>query len=245
MKYALIADIHSNLEGFEVVLEDAQKNNCTHYVCLGDVVGYNPNPSECMKIVRDMGMPCIMGNHDEYCATDTDLSGFNPHAGHAIMWTRDQLSDEERDWLQRLKYLRMIANFTIVHATLDAPKRWGYVMSKLDAAASFTYQNTGVCFFGHTHVPVAITRRNFFCVYIRSPRNGTVVPMSPLNRQIFNCGSIGQPRDGDVRGAYLIYDTDRKVVEFYRFDYDFHRTKEKIFSSGLPEEFGRRLLNGL
>ncbi len=119
MKYALIADIHANLEAFEVVLEDAQKNNCTHYVCLGDVVGYNPNPCECIKIVRDMEMPCIMGNHDEYCAGDIDLSGFNPHAGRAIIWTRDQLNDEERDWLQRLKYLRMIANFTIVHATLD------------------------------------------------------------------------------------------------------------------------------
>ena len=123
MKYALIADIHANLEALEVVLEDAKKNNCTRYVCLGDVVGYNPNPKECMKIVRDMGMPCIMGNHDEYCGGDIDLTGFNPHAGHAIMWTRDQLSDEERDWLRRLKYLRMIANFTIVHSTLDAPKR--------------------------------------------------------------------------------------------------------------------------
>jgi len=81
MKYALIADIHANLEALEVVLEDAKKNNCTRYVCLGDVVGYNPDPKECMKIVRDMGMPCIMGNHDEYCAGDTDLTGFNPHAG--------------------------------------------------------------------------------------------------------------------------------------------------------------------
>ena len=152
MKYALIADIHANLEGLEVVLEDAQKNNCTHYVCLGDVVGYNPNPVECMNIVREMDMPCIMGNHDEYCGGTTDLSGFNPHASHAIQWTRDQLSDEQRDWLRRLKYLRMIANFTIVHSTLDGPKRWGYVLSKLDAASSFTYQNTGVCFFGHTHL---------------------------------------------------------------------------------------------
>ena len=100
MKYALIADIHANLEGLEVVLEDAQKNNCTHYVCLGDVVGYNPNPVECMNIVREMDMPCIMGNHDEYCGGTTDLSGFNPHASHAIQWTRDQLSDEQRDWLR-------------------------------------------------------------------------------------------------------------------------------------------------
>ena len=240
MKYALIADIHANLEGLEVVLEDAKKNNCTHYVCLGDVVGYNPNPKECMKIVRDIGMPCIMGNHDEYCAGDIDLTGFNPHAGHAIKWTRDQLSDEERDWLQRLKYLRMIANFTIVHATLDAPKRWGYVMSKLDAAASFTYQNTGVCFFGHTHVPLAFIREK------NSITGGKYdkLTVEKGKKYLINVGSVGQPRDGDPRAAYVIYNLEEGTIELRRLDYDLEKTPAKILDAGLPERLANRLALG-
>ena len=240
MKYALIADIHANLEGLEVVLEDAKKNNCTHYVCLGDVVGYNPNPKECMKIVRDIGMPCIMGNHDEYCAGDIDLTGFNPHAGHAIKWTRDQLSDEERDWLRRLKDLRMIANFTIVHATLDAPKRWGYVMSKLDAAASFTYQNTGVCFFGHTHVPLAFIREK------NSITGGKYdkLTVEKGKKYLINVGSVGQPRDGDPRAAYVIYNLEEGTIELRRLDYDLEKTQAKILDAGLPERLANRLALG-
>ncbi len=240
MKYALIADIHANLEGLEVVLEDAKKNNCTRYVCLGDVVGYNPDPKECMKIVRDMGMPCIMGNHDEYCAGDIDLTGFNPHAGHAIKWTRNQLSDEESDWLRRLKYLRMIANFTIVHATLDAPKRWGYVMSKLDAAASFTYQNTGVCFFGHTHVPLAFIREK------NSITGGKYdkLTVEKGKKYLINVGSVGQPRDGDPRAAYVIYNLEEGTIELRRLDYDLEKTQAKILDAGLPERLANRLALG-
>ena len=91
MKYAIIADIHANLEALQVVLEDTKSQKCTHYVCLGDVVGYNANPKECLDIVRDAAMPCVKGNHDEYCSTETNLEGFNPHAAEAIQWTRQQL----------------------------------------------------------------------------------------------------------------------------------------------------------
>src|SRR5450432_1277508 len=153
MKYAIIADIHGNLEAFQVVLADIKAQKATHIVCLGDVVGYNANPQECLKIVRDLNIPCVKGNHDEYCSTDDALEGFNPHAADAVHWTRGQLTAEEKQWLSDLKYTRMAANFTMVHATLDAPERWGYVFDKLAAAASFPYQNTAVCFFGHTHVP--------------------------------------------------------------------------------------------
>jgi len=105
-----------------------------------------------------MNIPCVKGNHDEYCSTDAPLDGFNPAAAEAVNWTRRQLSAEDKAWLRDLKYVRMVTSFTIVHATLDGPQRWGYVFDKLAAAASFTYQNTGVCFFGHTHVPVAFVR---------------------------------------------------------------------------------------
>ena len=147
MKFAIIADIHGNLEALNVVLADTREQKCTHYACVGDVVGYGANPKECLKIVRDMGMPCVKGNHDEYCSVDQQLDGFNAHAAEAVNWTRKQLSDDDRQWLRDLKYFRLVTSFSMVHATLDVPQRWGYVFDKLAAAASFTYQNTSVCFF--------------------------------------------------------------------------------------------------
>jgi len=236
MKYAIIADIHANLEAFQVVLEDAEKNNCTHYACLGDVVGYNANPKECLDKVREMKMPCVKGNHDDYCSGENDLEGFNPHATAAIHWTRDQLTDEDRGWLRELRYFRLVANFSIVHATLDGPERWGYVFNKLEASASFTYQNTSVCFFGHTHVPVAFVRDS-------AVRGGTYSKfrVEPGKKYFVNVGSVGQSRDGVPKATYVIYDMDLGTIELRRLDYDMETTMAKIRAAGLPERLAERL----
>ena len=138
MKFAIIADIHANLEAFRVVLEDCKKQKVTHYACLGDVVGYNANPKECLDIIRGMNIPVVKGNHDEYCSSEDHLEGFNPHAAEAVNWTRRQLTPDDRQWLKELKYLRLVSSFSIVHATLDVPQRWGYVFDKLAAAASLS-----------------------------------------------------------------------------------------------------------
>jgi len=166
-------------------LDDIKTQNIQQIVCLGDVVGYNANPKECLDIVRAMNIPVVKGNHDEYCSSEDHLEGFNPHAAEAVIWTRNQLSDEDRQWLRDLKYSRMVANFTIVHATLDAPQRWGYVFDKLAAAASFPYQNTQVCFFGHTHVPVAFMRDT-------SVRGGTYskFKIDPAKKYFINVGAV-------------------------------------------------------
>ena len=239
MRYAIIADIHSNLEAFEVVLADIKAQKCTHYACLGDVVGYGANPKECLKIVRDLGMPCVKGNHDEYCSTDAHTEGFNPHAAQAVNWTRQQLTAEERQWLHDLKYLRLVASFSIVHATLDGPQRWGYVFNKLDAAASFTYQNTGVCFFGHTHVPVAFIRDSMV-------RGGTYSKFKvEAGRKYFvNVGSVGQPRDENPKAAYVVYDLDESTIELRRLDYDIAKAQKKIIDAGLPQRLADRLSFG-
>lgn len=239
MKYAIIADIHANLEALHVVLEDTKNQKCTHYACLGDVVGYNANPKECLDIVRAMAMPCVKGNHDEYCSSETDLEGFNPHAAEAVNWTRQQLTDEDRQWLRDLKYVRLVANFSIVHATLDGPQRWGYVFDKLAAAASFTYQNTSVCFFGHTHVPVAFIRDSVV-------RGGTYSKFKvEAGRKYFvNVGSVGQSRDGVAKATYVIYDLDEGTIELRRLDYDIPATQAKIRAAGLPERLAERLALG-
>ena len=239
MKYAVIADIHSNLEAFEVVLQDSKDQKCTHYCCVGDVVGYGANPHECLELVRTMGMPVVKGNHDEYCSTEDDLEGFNPHAAHAVIWTREKLTKEERQWLRDLKYVRLVGSFSMVHATLDGPQRWGYVFDKLMAAASFTYQNTSVCFFGHTHVPVAFIRDSVV-------RGGTYSKFKvESGRKYFvNVGSVGQPRDNNPKAAYVIYDLQEGTIEIRRLDYDIRKAQEKILAAGLPPRLAERLSFG-
>jgi predicted phosphodiesterase len=239
MKYAVIADIHANLEAFDVVLEDSRSQNCTHYCCVGDVVGYNANPKECLDIVRKMAMPCVKGNHDEYCSTDEALDGFNPHAAEAVSWTRKQLTEEDKQWLRDLKYIRLVGSFSMVHATLDAPQRWGYVFDKLAAAASFTYQNTSVCFFGHTHVPVAFIRDSVV-------RGGTYskFKVEPGKKYFVNVGSVGQSRDGVAKATYVIYDLTEQSIELRRLDYDIPKAQKKILEAGLPPRLAERLAYG-
>jgi predicted phosphodiesterase len=239
MKYAIIADIHANLEAFQVVLDDIQKQKCTHIACLGDVVGYNANPKECLDIVRQMNIPCVKGNHDEYCSSEDELEGFNPNAAEAVIWTRQQLTEDDRKWLRDLKYVRLVSNFTIVHATLDQPTRWAYVFDKLMAAASFTYQNTAVCFFGHTHVPLAFIRDS-------QVRGGTYskFKVEPGRKYFVNVGAVGQPRDGIPKAGYVVYDMDEGSIELRRLDYDIAAVQAKIRKAGLPERLAERLAAG-
>jgi predicted phosphodiesterase len=239
MKFAIIADIHANMEAFKVVLEDIKAQKCTHYACLGDVVGYNANPKECLDIVRTMNIPCVKGNHDEYCSTDGPLDGFNPAAAEAVKWTRKQITEDDKQWLRDLKYWRILTNFTLVHATLDGPQRWGYVFDKLAAAASFTYQNTAICFFGHTHVPVAFIRDSVV-------RGGTYskFKVEPGKKYFVNVGAVGQPRDNNPKAAYVVYDADEATIELRRLEYDIPGAQKKILDAGLPPRLAERLAYG-
>lgn len=239
MRFAILADIHGNLDALQVVLDDCKKQQVTHYACLGDVVGYNANPKECLDIIRSMGMPCVKGNHDEYCSTEEHLEGFNPAAAEAVNWTRKQLTEDDRQWLRELKYTRMVTNFTIVHVTLDGPQRWGYVFDKLAAAASLTYQNTSVCFFGHTHVPVAFMKDSMV-------RGGTYSKFKtePGKKYFVNVGAVGQPRDNNPKAAYVVYDTVDGTIELRRLDYDIAAAQKKILAAGLPERLAERLAYG-
>jgi diadenosine tetraphosphatase ApaH/serine/threonine PP2A family protein phosphatase len=208
-------------------------------VCLGDVVGYGANPKECLDIIRGMNIPVVKGNHDEYIGSSEDPEGFNDAAAEAVSWSRNQLTEDDRKWLRELKYFRLVANFSIVHATLDAPQRWGYVFEKLEAAASFTYQNTQVCFFGHTHVPVAFIRDT-------GVRGGTYSKfrVESGKKYFVNVGSVGQPRDGDPRAAYVIYDLPQQTIELRRLEYDIPTAQRKIRAAGLPERLAERLATG-
>jgi diadenosine tetraphosphatase ApaH/serine/threonine PP2A family protein phosphatase len=240
MKFAIFGDIHANLEALETVLADSRDQKCTHYVCLGDVVGYGPDPKACLDIIRTLNCPIVMGNHDEYCSKEMALKGFNPMAAEAIKWTRQQLTDEDREWLRDLKYSRAIESFTIVHATLDLPEKWAYVFDKLSAAASFSYQHTPVCFNGHTHVPLA---------FIRTPsgiQSGyySKIKIEVGRKYFINAGSVGQPRDRNPKAAYVIFDLVNNMIELRRLAYDIEKTQLKIREAGLPESCADRLAAG-
>ena len=239
MRFAIFSDIHANLEALEAVLDDAQARGATSYVCLGDVVGYNANPHECVQRVREMECPIVKGNHDEQASLTESSRDFNELAEHAIEWTRDNLTAEDKEWLRDLRLERQVRDFTIVHATLDTPGQWGYVFNNLDAAASFTYQHTAICFFGHTHVPMGFVRdegvRRVIFEQLR---------IEPGKKYFINVGSSGQPRDGDWRAAYCIYDSEKNVVELHRLKYDLETAQKKIIKAGLPRLLAERLALG-
>jgi predicted phosphodiesterase len=239
MRFAILSDIHSNLEAFEAVLADARARECTQFVCLGDVVGYNANPHECVERVREMDCPIVKGNHDEQASLTESSRDFNELAEHAIEWTRDNLTEEDKEWLRGMRLQRQVRDFTIVHATLDTPAQWGYVFNNLDAAASFTYQHTAVCFFGHTHVPMAFIRdEGIKRVRIEQ------LPIDMTKKYFINTGSVGQPRDADWRAAYCIYYLDKNVVEQRRVKYDLATAQKKIIKAGLPRLLAERLAIG-
>ncbi len=239
MRFAIFGDIHANLHAFQAVQADAKEQACTHFVCMGDIVGYNAFPKECLAAVRELDCPVVKGNHDEQASMVGDQEGFNALAEEAINWTRKQLNEEEKDWLRSLRLQRQVRDFTIVHATLDTPHKWGYVFNQLDAAASFSYQHTSLCFIGHTHAPKA---------YIRDGSVRTI-PLDVLalqqgKRYLINVGSVGQPRDGDWRSAYCVYDTVTNEVNLRRVEYDLNGAQHAIIEAGLPRKLAERLAIG-
>ena len=213
MRYALVADIHANLTALQTVLQDIQEQKCTHVACLGDLVGYHDHPKECVDLIRSMQIPCVKGNFDEYCCSNTRLDGFNPRAKEHIQWTHDQLTEEDRAWMRGLPFVALVHDFAIVHSTLNEPSRWTYVFDRISARFHFDHQTTPVCFFGHTHVPVAFIHDT--TVFGGSYTKFKVEP----NRKYFvNVGSVGHPRDGSKKATYAIYDLTEQTIESRRLE---------------------------
>ncbi len=239
MRIALLGDIHANLEALEAVLEDASLQSVTDFVCMGDIVGYNADPAACLEIIKSMDCPTVKGNHDNDAAGNHSLETMNPVAAQALEWTRKQLNEEQRRWLTRLRMVRQVADFTVVHSTLDQPANWNYVTNRFDAMANFSYQFTQICFHGHTHVPR---------VYVKTDRVAEVladsIAIEDGMKYFINVGSVGQPRDGDWRACYAIFDTERRLLVFRRVEYEITKTQDKILAAGLPAMLAERIQEG-
>ncbi len=238
-RYAVLGDIHGNWEALSTVLADASEQGVTEYVSVGDVVGYNADPAACLNKIQELGCVVVRGNHDHYCSHEESLHDFHPLAAKVISWTRDQLDEDQIDYLRHLKMHVSIDGFTLVHSTLDMPEHWGYVFDTLEAEAHFNYQHTSVCFYGHTHVPVVFDKLGRV-----TRRNTETLKIEIGHKYFINVGSVGQPRDGDPRCAYVIYDSDAKTVEFRRCTYDLPAAQSKIRAAGLPERLAERLAIG-
>lgn len=237
--YAILGDIHANIDALEAVLADAQAQGVTDYVSVGDVVGYNAAPAECIRVVRDeLKCPVVRGNHDHYVSyVEESLADFHPMAAAVVEWTRSQLSAEDIQWLHDLPLSKPVMGFTIVHSTLDMPDHWGYVFDNLQAESNFVYQRTQICFHGHTHVPI-----------IYEMRGSSVMHFDPVDfkvelgqRLFINVGSVGQPRDGDPRASYVIFDTTARTIRFRRLAYDVAAAQARIRAACLPERLAQRL----
>lgn len=239
MRLAILSDLHANLEATNAVLADAHERGCTDFVCLGDVVGYNANPRECLEIVQKMECPVVKGNHDEQASLEESSRDFNALAEMAINWTRSQLKAPEKEWLRSLPLTGAVRDFSITHATLDSPAEWRYVLNSLDAAASFPHQTATVCFFGHTHVAGAFVRDEG----VKSVKVEQL-EIEETKKYLINVGSVGQPRDGDWRAAYCIYHLDKNVVEQRRVEYDLETAQQKVIKAGLPRMLAERLKLG-
>lgn len=265
MKYAILSDIHANLEAFTVVLDRCKSEGVEKYICLGDIVGYNANPSECLELLQGLDVvACVKGNHDEYASSDDEeMVGFNPHAKEAVLWTKSHLSEDQRKWLAKLPMKKTVrgSNITIVHATLDSPDAWGYIFDVHHATDNFSYQFTQLCFCGHSHVPIAFSKRPLTMGgenpiqeidEWRTPKN---IPIEDLPERIdismekgwkylINVGSVGQARNRDAVASFAIYDSEESMVSRFRLSYDIALAQSKIREAGLPERLAVRLERG-
>ena len=257
-RIAVISDIHANLHALHAVMEDVQAELCSSLVCLGDVVGYNAYPAECVDFIRSCNCEVVKGNHDAE-VMEARLQNMNELARVAMDWTRSRLNEEQLTWLSRLQYMRMVgaqlpqqAKFTIVHSSLDQPKAWNYIMNANDATGNFRRQFTPLCFHGHTHIPrIFFMPRGEFRAQedlgLRQQiydQGFTEFSLVPGCKYFVNVGSVGQPRDNDPRACYAVYDSDAATVKIKRVVYDVQSAMEAVRAVGLPEYLAERLGRG-
>ena len=238
MKVLIISDIHGNRTALEAVLEAAGSVDAVW--CLGDIIGYGPDPNDCVAIVRDLpNLICLRGNHDSAVIGLTERIKFNHAAQMVLEWTDDQLNPVHRQYLLNLSPMIEVDDVTLVHGSPRDPT-WEYIMDVYTATANFDYFRTPYCFVGHSHLPVLYYLKNgseLANVSFVYPGDKTRLP----ENCIVNPGSVGQPRDHDPRAAYTVYDTEEKTWAQYRVNYDISEVQDRMNSAGLPVEYIQRL----
>jgi len=241
MRIAVVSDIHSNLHALEAVLEAVDLEQPDAIWCLGDVVGYGPKPEECLRIVEEQSALCLAGNHDLGVRGDVELDDFAPDAAAAALWTRGVLGAEARTFLGGLVPQAEVDGVQLFHASPRDPV-WEYILTDQAALAALEMTSAPVVLVGHSHVPLAVTVDNGLLDGGHAPAE-TEVDLGEL-RWLLNPGSVGQPRDGDPRAAWLLLDLDAGHASYRRVDYAVGETNDEIREAGLPAILGERLFSG-
>jgi putative phosphoesterase len=235
MQFAIISDIHGNLEALSKALEVIDGIRVDEIICLGDIVGYGPDPDDCVNLIRTRAKVALMGNHD-YAVLDTDSTeNFNPVAKQAVFWTQANLNAENLEFLKNLPYRHKREDILFVHSTPNNPEEWNYIFHEDDAQEQFPFLDEKVCFVGHTHIPE---------IFYQDTTTPVSADLNRNHKYIINVGSIGQPRDGNHQLSFGVFDTERWQYTPVRADYDVELTARKIRERGLPVFLADRLLRG-
>ncbi len=242
MRVLVLSDIHANLAALEAVLADARQFDYEAVWCLGDTVGYGPEPNECIARIRSLKLQAVVGNHDWAVVGRIDMDAFNREARRAVLWTREALSPESAAWLSDLPSQPLVdGDFTLTHGSPRDPV-WEYILYPSVAYANLEHFDTPFCLVGHTHVPVIYSLgSDDHSVSIIRVRHGEAVALQKEKRSILNPGSVGQPRDSDPRAAYAILDTAEATWLPHRVTYPIEVTQAHMRAVDLPERLITRL----
>lgn len=242
MKYALISDIHSNLEALNAVLKDIEKRGVDSIHCLGDVVGYGADPAACLKLIVDNCDTKLLGNH-EYAALGLQTcENFNDAAKTSTEWTQRMLDDDCIAIMSDFLLERYMDDMYLVHASPFEPKAWHYILSATDAVTGFEHFSQSIGFFGHSHIPAILREKSSG---LPSFQIGHNFAADPEGRYLVNVGSVGQPRDNDPRASYVIFESEELDVNFLRVEYDIKAAQHKMEEANLPSTLISRLSAGI
>jgi predicted phosphodiesterase len=242
MKVAVLSDVHANRQAFEAVLEAVAASDAAEMWCLGDLVGYGADPNACVELAREHAAVCLAGNHDLAVTGDIPLEDFSRGASLAAQWTQDVISAENRDFLHNLEPEGAESDVGLYHASPRDPI-WEYVLSALLAELCMTAQPHRLCLIGHSHVALSFTRPEDDVATGEPRRAGEALDLSQ-HHWLLNPGSVGQPRDGDPRAAWMLLDLDDRAASYHRTDYDIAGAAAAIRSAGLPDSLAERLEYG-
>lgn len=241
MRYAVISDIHSNLEAFQAVIECLAREKIDKYLCLGDVIGYGADPHACLRLLQSLKPDVLIAGNHEWAVLDLiDIEDFSELAKEAVVWTKSVLTEAEIEYLKSFRLIYESEKFILVHGTLDEPGKFYYILSDYDAYNTMKLMKAPVCFAGHSHVSGIFYSDNGSIKYTRTSK----VRIDYTRKYVINPGSVGQPRDSDPNAACAIYDDRASTIEIKRIPYDISTAQKKILEEGLPRMFASRLAEG-
>ncbi|OGP97634.1 MAG: hypothetical protein A2Z51_00945 [Deltaproteobacteria bacterium RBG_19FT_COMBO_52_11] len=241
-KWAILSDIHGNLEAFRAVIQNLSGERVERIAFLGDVVGYGADPNECLSLLKSLTGLIVAGNHDYGAVGLTDVSYFNPMAKEAILWTGEKLTEESRAFLRGLPLWHEVEGITFVHATPNESGEWNYIFNPREARESFRAMSGEVVFIGHSHYPLIFAEKEGRIISVLEEEE---IILQEGMRYIINVGSVGQPRDRNLRAAYGLYDEGSKKYLLKRVPYDVPTAQKKILKAGLPPFLAQRLALGV